>query len=190
MGVVPDVLPVHINREELHSLEVPATFEADGSFDVKLINHGESLHVHLHLDDPLSEMAAIEAVNHYVEGDSQRFVRVDVDPDRLDGSGRAGKLKLASGYGATTRWVDIELSEPDPEEDSMDIAESLAKPQPKEPKPSVFERPEVPVLALGVVALLVAALTAVLIDSTVILVGSFVVLAGVLAALAFLIVDR
>jgi len=187
---VPDELPVHINREELHSLEVPATFEADGPFDVRLVNHGEALHVHLHLDDPLSEVAGIEAVNHYVEADSRRFVRVDVDTDRLDGDRRVGKLKVASGYGATTRWIDIELSEPEPEENSMDIDESLAKPQPREPEPSIFERPEVPVLALGAVALLVATLTAVLIESTVILVGSLVVLAGVLAALSFLVMDR
>ncbi|MEF8814316.1 MAG: hypothetical protein V5A55_10930 [Halovenus sp.] len=187
---MPDELPVHINREELHSLEVPATFEADGSFDIRLVNHGESLHVHLHLDDPLSEVAVIEAVNHYVEGSSQRFVRVDVDTDRLDGDRTGGKLKVASGYGATTRWVDVELSEPHPEEDSMDIDESLAKPQPKEPESSVLDSPEIPVLVLGAIALFVAALTVFFIESTVILVGSIVVLAGVLAALAFLIVDR
>ncbi len=187
---MPDELPVHINREELHSLEVPATFEADGSFDVRLVNHGESLHVHLHLDDSLSEAAAVDAVNHYVEGSSQRFVRVDVDTDRLDGDRTVGKLKVASGYGATTRWIDVELSEPRPEEDSMDIDESLAKPQPTEPDSLVLGSPEIPVLVLGAVALLVAALAVFLVESTVILAGSIVVLAGVLAALGFLITDR
>ena len=79
-----DELPVHISREELHTLEVPGSFQATGPFDVRLINHGESLHIHLHLDDPLSNVAAIDAGNHYVERDSQRYVHVDVDTDRLD----------------------------------------------------------------------------------------------------------
>lgn len=187
---MPDELPVHINREQLHSLEVPTSFSAEGPFDIRLHNHGESLHIHLHLDDPLSEVATIEAVNHYVEGENERFVRVDVDTERLDGDRHLGKLKVASGYGATTRWIDVEVREPEPEQNSMNIDESLAKPQPKEPEPTLFDRPELLILALGAIALIIAALTAVLIDSTIILVGSLVVLAGVLAALSFLIQDN
>jgi hypothetical protein len=180
---VTDELLVHINREELHSLEVPESFETDDSFDIRLVNHGQPLHVHLHLDDPLSERAEIEAVNHYVEG--ERRVRVESNTDDLGESAYVGKLKIASGYGATTRWIDIELTEPHEKANSMDIDESLAKPQPKEPEPSLLDRPEIPVLALAAVALLIGAGTAFLIDSTAVLVGSLVVLGGVIVALFF-----
>jgi hypothetical protein len=182
---VTDELSVHINRDELHSLDVPESFETDDSFDIRLVNHGQPLHVHLHLDDPLSERAKIEAVNHYVEG--ERLVRVEANTDGLDGSTYVGKLKIASGYGATTRWIDVELTEPREAAKSMNIDESLAKPQPKEPEPSLFDRPEIPVLALAAVALALGAVTAVLIDSTAVLVGSLVVLGGVLVALFFLV---
>jgi len=73
---VSDALVVHVNRDELHGLAVPDSFEAGESFDVVLVNHGESTHVHLHLDDALSEQAALEAPNHHVEGGSERRVRV------------------------------------------------------------------------------------------------------------------
>ena len=45
-----DTLAVHVNRGGLHELEVPDVFETTGTFDLRLINHGQSVHVHLHLD--------------------------------------------------------------------------------------------------------------------------------------------
>ena len=186
-----DELPVHISREELHSLEVPSLFQTTGPFDVRLVNHGESLHIHLHLDDPLSEVAAIDAGNHYVESESERHVRVDVDTDRLGEDPHRGKLKIASGYGAETRWVDVELTEPQPESDSVTVDESLAQPQPNDAgSNSLFDNPELPVIGLGLVALLVAGLAAVVIQDTLILLGALVVLAGVFVALFFLLRNR
>ena len=107
---MPDEFTVHISRDELHAIEIPASFETSGSFDVVLVNHGTSLHVHLHLDDSLSEVAALDANNHYVEGDSSRVVRIGVDTERLPDSGVFGRLKIVSAYGSQTRWVDIELT--------------------------------------------------------------------------------
>lgn len=186
-----DELPVYISREGLHSLEVPASFETTDSFDVRLVNHGESLHVHLHLDDPLSEVASIDAGNHYVEGDSERYVRVDVDTDRIDGEELLGKLKVASGYGAETRWIDVRLSEPDPESESVRVDESLAQPTtPDSDSEALIERPEIPVLALGILALLVAVGAVVFIGETLVVVGSLLVVAGVLVALFFLLTSR
>ena len=186
-----DELPVYISREELHALEVPASFEATGPFDVRLINHGESLHVHLHLDDPLSEVAAIDASNHYIEGSSERHIRVDVDPNRLPQDGLLGKLKVASGYGAETRWIDVELSEPDPEAESVRVDESLAQPAPTQPNSeSLVDNPTAVVLGLGLLSLLVATVIAVIVQDLLVLGGSLVVLGGVLVAVFFLLQER
>jgi hypothetical protein len=184
---VPDTLAVHVSREELHSLEVPASFETTESFDVRLVNHGESLHVHLHLDDPLSEVAQLDAGNHYVEGDSERYVRVEVDSARLDGE-RLGKLKVASAYGAETRWIDITLSEPDPEANTVQVDESLGTPQPRtDDDPSI--PPAVPVAAVGGVALLLFAVAATVLDGTAVWLGALVIAGGVLTASFFLLRD-
>lgn len=183
-----DELPVHISREELHALEVPDSFQTSESFDVRLINHGESLHIHLHLDDPLSEVASIDASNHYVEGESQRFVRIDVDTDRLTGDPRPGTLKVASAYGAETRWIDVEVVEPEDAEETVQVDESLAQPQrtPEESGSSLLPAPQLLVFGLGVLALIVALIAVLVLQETVVLLGSLVVLGGVLVALFFL----
>jgi len=189
---VPDELPVHVSRQSLHTLEVPASFEASRSFDVVLVNHGESLHVHLHLDDALSDVASMDASNHYVEGNSQRAVRIDVDTDRLPDDGVFGRLKVASAYGSETRWIDLQLEPPQTERQTVKVDEDLSKPQPKEDEPSgesPMASPEIPVLALGGLALVVALLAAVFIGVTLVLLGSLAVLGGVLVALYFLLVE-
>lgn len=184
---MPDTLPVHLSREELHSLEVPPSFETTGSFDVRLVNHGESLHVHLHLDDPLSEVARLDAGNHYVEGDSERYVRVDVDTARLDGD-HLGKLKIASAYGAETRWIDITLSELDPDANTVEVDESLATPQPRaDDGPTI--PPLLQVVAVGGVALLVFAVAATIFEGTMVYLGALVLAGGVLTASFFLLRD-
>lgn len=185
---MPADLPVHVNRDELHSLEIQPSLEAHGSFDVRLVNHGESVHVHLHLDDGLSQVASIDASNHYVEGETARAVRVAVDEAALGEDPLRGKLKVAVGYGAETRWIDVELAEPTDDDTEVTVDESLTTPPPttEEPEPSVLQRPEVPVLALGVVALAVALVAALVLNETIVLVGALVVLAGVVVALYFL----
>lgn len=119
-------LVVHVNRERLHSLDVPETFEVTGGFDVRLINHGEATHVHLHLDDSVSELASIDAPNHHLKQHSERRVGVTVSE-----SGQArGNLKIVTGYGATTRYVALTVAEPTPVEQSVEVADELTKPQP------------------------------------------------------------
>ncbi|QSG06213.1 DUF7524 family protein [Halapricum desulfuricans] len=183
-----DTLPVHVNRDRLHGLEVPNEVEVSGSFDVVLQNHGESVHVHLHLDDALSEVATLAANNHHVASDSTRRVTVDVS-----GSGPArGKLKVVTAYGATTRYVDVVLTEPEHEPRDITVDESLSKPQPRNTSSrsgttdtdvsDLPLRPEIAVLGLGAVALVIAAVAALVLDNTVVVLGSLVVLAGVLVA--------
>lgn len=184
---MPDALPVHVNRDALHSLEVPEAFETDGSFDVAIRNHGEAIHVHLHLDDALSEVATIDANNHYVGGNDQRAVRVTVDGE----SPAHGKLKVVTAYGAATRYVDVELVEPEHESGSVQVDESLAQPQPAGDQGGLdgpLDDPTLPVLALGAVALGVAAAAALVVESDVVVLGALAVLAGVLVAVYFMVV--
>jgi hypothetical protein len=188
---VPDTLPVHVNRDSLHDVAVPNSFEATGPFTIELTNHGEPLHVHLHLDDTLSQVAKLEAGNHYVEAETTRQVRVEAAPN---GSIR-GKLKVVAAYGATTRYVDVIVSEPEEAEESVTVDESLNKPQPKPESGSGGAEsgeeglpltPEAGVVALGVVALFVAAFAVLVLDSTVVVLGALAVLAGVLVAVYLL----
>ncbi|MFW6017356.1 MAG: DUF7524 family protein [Halapricum sp.] len=183
-----ETLPVHVNRDQLHGLEVPNEVEVSGSFDVVLQNHGESVHVHLHLDDALSDVASLSANNHHVASESTRRVTIDVS-----GSGPLrGKLKVVTAYGATTRYVDVVLTEPESDTREVTVDESLSKPQPRSTPPRSGTvgsnaldfpvRPEVSVLALGAIALAIAVIAALVLENTVVLVGSFVVLAGVLVA--------
>jgi hypothetical protein len=190
---VTDTLSVHVSKGELHSLEVPTSFEAAGSFDVRLVNHGQALHVHLHLDETLSQIADLDAGNHYVEGDSERRIRVEVHPERLNGEEVLGKLKVASGYGAETRWIDVAVSEPDPEKESVEVDESLATPQPKDEDgggPGLGERLELPLLGLGALAVALAFGAALLVGQFVVVLGSGILLAGVVVAAFFLLRDR
>lgn len=177
---MPTELRVHINRDGLHSLEVPTSFAARGSFDVRLINHGESVHVHLHLEELLAEAGAIDATNHYVKGDSERVVPVAV----ADGARGLGKLKVATSYGAQTRYIDVEVDEPEEPERSVAVDESLASPKPEpEPEGGVVENARVAVLGLAAAAaLVIAAGAVVLIEEPTVLVAALIVLAAVVGA--------
>jgi hypothetical protein len=176
-----------VSRDGLHAIDVPGIFEAEGSFDVRLVNHGISLPLHVHLDDVLWEVAALSATNHYVEGESERIVRVEVDEARLPAEPVRGKLKLVSAYGASTRWVEVLLSEPDEEAESVQVDASLSKPQPA-PAPessdtgSLLANPEVPVIGLAAIAVTVAVVAILVVRDTVVLGGAMAVVAAVLVA--------
>ena len=178
-------LPVHISREGLHSVEVPDAIEVEGSFVVRLINHGQSLHVHLHLDDALSEVAMLDAGNHFVEGQSERHIRVDVDTERVDKS-LLGKLKIAAAHGSKTRWVDVTVSEPEPIRKEVEVDESLAKPQPKQDDPPLVERPEFLALGLSAVGLLVAGIAGLAVGNMLVVLGAVVGFVGILITIASL----
>lgn len=184
---MPSPLPVHVNREELHDLAVPESYETTGSFEIRLVNHGEPSHVHLHLDDPLSTAAAIEATNHYVEGDSERRVTVQV----REGATIQGSLKVSVGYGATTRYVDVVLTEPPESEQPVAVDESLARPQPTEPESTglLDQGPIVPILALGALAVVVAIGTALVVQDLVVAVGAAAVFLGVAVAVTVLLIE-
>jgi hypothetical protein len=181
---VPDELPIHISREELHGVEAPAGFETEGSFDIRLVNHGNSLHVHLHLDDRLSEVARMDATNHYVEGNSERVVRVEVAGNRTEDV--LGKLKVVSAYGAQTRWVDVEVPTPDEEGGEVRVDESLGRPSP-EPDSGTGgrefgDRPELLVGVVGLLAVAIAAVSVAVSGSLMVALGALAVVGGVAVA--------
>ena len=191
---MPDRLPVHVNRKQIHSLEVPASFEADDSFVIAVENHGEAGRVHVHLDGELAEIATVADNNYYVEANGACDIPVSVNDHRE----AFGKIKVVVGYGATTRWVDVELTEPDhggPVEvgDELtvsggDDAETVAV-EGGGPTPQsgglLADQPVLPVVGLGVLAVVLAVGAAAVLESTVVTIGAGVVVLAVVAAVAF-----
>ena len=121
-----DSLDVAVNRQGLHTLEVDDRFDADGSFVVELTNHGEATHVHLHLGDDLSEIARLEASNHYVESGRSRRVRVRaLRPDEWPADTVRGKLKVVVAHGNTRQFVDV-VFDRTTDDDPVEIDPELA----------------------------------------------------------------
>jgi hypothetical protein len=190
---VPASLPVELNRGRLHAVEAPVEFSTEGSFVVDLSNHGEGVHVHLHLDDALSEAARIEEGNVFVDGDSA--TRVDVVVDGAPSSALTGQLTVSTGYGAESTTVDVTLEPFESTERTVAVDESLSKPQPREPDRSVLGAavdglpgPDaLPYVLFVLVAVAVAVGTVLVVDATspAVLVGVGVVLGGAVVALAY-----
>lgn len=97
-------LQVELNGEAVHAIDAPDAHTVSGPFHIYLRNAGGPVHVHIHLDDALSEVARIDAVNHYVEGEETIRIPVGVAADREQVSGR---LKIVSGYGAEMEYVNV-----------------------------------------------------------------------------------
>lgn len=179
-----ETLPVAVNRQELHDLEVPTSFETADSFVIAVTNHGEAVRVHVHLDEELSRVADVDTNNHYVEANSRTEIPVSVH-----GTGPArGKIKVVSGYGATTRWVDVRIDEP--EDSGVVVDDDLAKPTPAEEREddqpatigAIAEHPTVPLAGLAAVAVLVAVVAALTFQSQFVVAGASIVVLAVLAA--------
>lgn len=195
---MPDTLSVDVNRTHLHSVEAPDSFSTTGSFDIELENHGEAVHVHVHLDDALSEVASIDAVNHHLRPGAVRRVPVVVHRDDRSVTGR---LKVASAYGAETRYVDCSLRAIQPTKPPVEVDAALGKPADRGARSRSATRSgsrssrgsstasagmlggiDAPAAALGVAVLFLAVVAVATIDNAVLLVGAFVLLVGVVAA--------
>ncbi|WP_321168541.1 DUF7524 family protein [Halorubrum distributum] len=131
-------LDVELNGETVHDIDAPDSFVTDGPFPVVLENSGRSTHVHLHFDDDLDRVTAVDEVNHYVADEATRHVHVstaDVDePVR-------GKLKIVTGYGSNTTYVDVRV-DPSPETPNRSVAvdEELSAPPERTPEPPARQR--------------------------------------------------
>lgn len=179
-------LPVHLNHDRLHDIETVASFETTGSFPILLQNGDAPVHVHLHLDDALSQVASIPANNHYVDAETTQQVNVEV---REDAPPVEGALKIVTGHGAQTDYVAVAIEESDDEE-GVDVDATLAAEPSQEPDDEgnwrdgvdSSVRENAPVAGLGLLAVAVAVGSATLSDSLAVLLGAFAVLGSVAAA--------
>jgi hypothetical protein len=187
---VPASLPVELNIDRLHDIDVPPTFVATGSFTIDLENQAEAVHVHLHLDDTLSQVARLSTNNHFVEAGSTRPVTVDVR--RVD-EAVTGKLKVVTGHGNETEYVEVTVEPAVKQKEPVKVDESLSRPKQPDPEPTlrartqeVIEETTTPVVVLAGIAILLALGVGVVANSAVVLLTAGVVVLGVVAALAFL----
>ena len=178
-------LVVDLNQDGLHTLSVPDTFKTSGSFDVRLMNHGEASHVYLHLDDDLSTVASLEGSHHYVTKDDIQVVHVSVAVP--EGTRATGTLEVTTAHGATTERVTVDVGPPEREKPPVEVDESLSTPAPREePDPlDQFGGPRrLSALALGIVALVFALSTLAVEGVPAIALGSLAVLTAI-AAVAY-----
>ena len=182
---MPDSLPVHLNHDRLHAVDTVASFEATESFPILLQNGDAPVHVHLHLDDALSQVASIPANNHFVDADAIRQVTVEVEDGPRPVEGR---LKVVTGHGAETDYVTVSVVEPEEREDAVDVDETFADPPTREESDDESSGYDAvtgslaangPVVALGLFAIAVAVGSATLSNSGAVLVGALVVLGTV-----------
>jgi len=190
---VPASLAVDVNRSGLHTIEVDERFEADGPFAVELTNHGESSHLHVHLDDDLSQVARLEAANHYVESGETRSVRVHVKNQReWPDDVIRGKLKVVAGHGRETQFVDVvfdRTTDDEPVEIDPELAASgSSSGSPAGSRASGSDRAPalrlIPVAVLGLVAVVLAVGALLAADGINFVFAGFAVVAAVLSAVA------
>jgi hypothetical protein len=188
---VSDTLPVAINRDRLHSVEAPESFVTPDSFAIELENHGEAVHVHVHLDDALSEIASVEAINHHLRPGAVRRVPITVhETDRPV----TGRLKLAAAYGAETRFIEVstgtERNAKPPVEVDAALGRSRRSGTTSPTRPAnrgsssggLLAGLDAPALALGGAVVFIALVVLVAIDNAVFLIAVLLVLAGIVAA--------
>lgn len=176
-------LSVHLNRDRPRDIDAPASFVADGPFDVALENHGQGSHVHVKLDESLSRVARLRADSRYVEADAT--ARIGVDTRSVE-SPITGELTVSVGYGNESRTVELRIEPSRAEGYGIDVDERLADPQ---PDPSAWppDAETAGLLALAGIALFAAVAVSFLVESAVVVAAAafvaLVTLVGVVLAL-------
>jgi len=131
-------LAVELNGDAVHSIRAPDRFATTGHFSIALENLGRSTHVHLHFDDDLDRVCSVGETNHFVDGESTK--RVHVTADAVDGT-VTGKLKIVTGYGSNTRYVDVEVDAPTQDvTERVTVDERFTKPPERPPDPPLGQR--------------------------------------------------
>ncbi|WP_254523428.1 DUF7524 family protein [Natrinema caseinilyticum] len=195
---MPDTeVTVHVNRGNANALE-PATdaLETDEPFDLRLHGHESPAHVHCRLDGDVERIASLDQSNYYVEPGAVTTVPIAVDAETIDHS-IEGRLEVLTGYGSESVTIGVTVVPGTPD---VDVDESLAEPVRRDPDRTAVQRTidRVPpgigiepatlgVLALGLVAVVIAAVTAATIASPVATAGLGIVIVGVVAALLLLV---
>lgn len=183
-------LAVAVNRDGLHTLAVPSSFEATGPFAVELHNHGEAAHIHLNLDDRLSQIARVRATNHYVEDDERRLIDVETrDPSAWPADTVRGKLKVVVGHGREKHYVDV-IFDRSAAENEVRVDPDLATPDTERDRetPPVFRL--LPVVVLGSVAVLLAVGALFAAENLAVLLGALALVSAALCAIATYVLFR
>ncbi|EMA45810.1 DUF7524 family protein [Halococcus saccharolyticus] len=115
-----ETLAVHLNRDRLHSIEAPDSFETADSFVIEIENHGEAAHAHLRLNNGLAEVASLPSGNHYIRTGAVSRVPVSVH----DTGPVRGTLTVATAYGSETHDIAVSV-EPTAGKQTVEIDESL-----------------------------------------------------------------
>ncbi|KAB1196644.1 MULTISPECIES: hypothetical protein [Haloferax] len=184
-------LTVSLNAERPHDLSVRPTFTTTDTFAVEFVNEGQAVHVHLNIDDELSRVVSLPSGNHFVDGGQTKLVTL---PVRSASKPVSGKLKIVSGYGSETAYVDVTVNPGTGGKPPVDIDETLSKPATREPEPGLVgtlgdalpgvDSGAVPLLVLAGIALVLAIAVASVFESIAITLGAGAVVAGVFVALA------
>jgi hypothetical protein len=177
-------LSVHLNRNRIREIDAPASFAADGPFDVALRNHGEGSHVHLQFDESLSGVARLREDSPYVDADST--VHVGVDTRAVDAP-VTGELTVAMGYGTETETVELRIEPSRAEGYGIDVDEGLAQSGTDRTLREALDAETAGLLALAGAALFAAVGVSVLVESAVVVAAAAVValvtLVGIVLAL-------
>lgn len=153
-----DSLEIHVNRQRPNVLEVPEMYVADRDFAIEIINDGKPVHVHVNLDDELLELLEVDTGNHFVARENTFRLPVTV----RDGARPVrGKLKISTGYGSESRFIELRVVEPT-DDDRVVVDAELSEPpdrrQESELTPRIVgEIGAIALLGVALIALLVAA---------------------------------
>jgi len=195
--VPPTEVTVHANRGSADALEPSSTsLETDDSFLLSLSGHESPAHVHCRLAGDLERIASLEEANYFVEPDGVTTVPIAVNADVIERP-VDGHLEVLTGYGSESISIAVTVVPGPPD---VDVDESLAEPARSEPEPTTLERAvdrvsdiaglepgTLAVLALGLVSVGIAALTAASIGSPVVTAGLAIVVVGFAVALFLLV---
>lgn len=183
-------LRVNLGREGPKSVELTEdTIEVTGDFIIEVHNHGHPQHVHVAPERDLGRFVRVEAPNHFVENDELRPVHIEVDeerPEKFD-----GQLRVVTGYGTETTYVNVRLREDEPSRPRVAVDESLGKPPAEESGPEplteqLFGPGTVPLIALAIMAILIAAGAIMIATDVAVVLGVIAVLVGVGIAILLL----
>lgn len=190
---MPETLTVDVNEEGIHSVSAPAQIESERTLSIEIRNHGQPTHVHLRLAGDLAAVADLGATNHYVDTDRRM---VDLAVDETAELPVTGYLEVVTGYGQESSEVEVTITPPEAVEDSaptVSVSDESTGDNPASGPSgarlgggSAKWRRVLPVVVLGVLALVLATV-AVQVGGDQVMLGAAVVVVGVLIAAYFLI---
>jgi hypothetical protein len=169
--IVSTDVEVHLNRKSKNSIEVEKSpVRVSGSFGIILYNYGAPVHVYLHLiDDEIAEIAQIGSAHKSIK--SKETVVSEVYVDSVHPA--KGRLKIVTGHGAETAYVEIEIVDEEASLSKVKIDKRLASPRPIKTKRRITISKDK--ISLGVLSLLVIAICI----GTIMVTNSWIMVVGI-----------